>query len=87
MPQNSNTARNLERKGGRFISLTLKDIRNEGKRGVWDRNFEREASSTSIGARKGNARRKPRAVDAYRGPLPRGESQVGDYGARRGFQQ
>ena len=40
MPQNSDTAKELERKVERFISLTLKDIGTKIS-GEFDRNFER----------------------------------------------
>jgi phage gpG-like protein len=51
MPQNSDTAKELERKVERFISLTLKDIGTKiGKE--FDRNFEREAFFNEHWARR-----------------------------------
>ena len=51
MPQNSDTAKELERKVERFISLTLKDIGTKiGEE--FDRNFEREAFFNEHWARR-----------------------------------
>ncbi len=51
MPQNSDTAKELERKVERFISLTLKDIGTKIS-GEFDRNFEREAFFNEHWARR-----------------------------------
>lgn len=78
MPQNSDTAKELEREVERFISLTLKDIGTKiGEE--FDRNFEREAFFNEHWARrKYNDDESRGAVDAYRGLTQ--EYQDGDYG-------